>query len=109
MTDVRATLDLSEIEPALADPNFDPTWVIMILDLSRLGISEVRSVSRETATQVIEDISTRLIVRGGAERWQRELARVVSEGLTPVIKLVADDQHAYLEIHGVEIVATAKA
>lgn len=103
------TFDLSEIEPALADPAFDPTWVILILQLPRLGLGEVRSVPVATAMQYIQDIAVQLSLRDSADRWLRELNKAVAQGLTPVIKLVATDQHAYVEVHGVQITATAKA
>lgn len=100
---------LHEIEPALADPGFNPSLVILILDLPALGVRDCRAVPLDVALQAIRDITAQVIVSGHLERWQQELKNARAQGLVPVIKLWAVESKAWIEIHGVDISPTAKA
>lgn len=101
--------ELHEIEPALADPGFDPSLVILVLDLPALEIRDCRAVPLDTAMQVVRDIMTQVITKENLERWWRQLKQVRTEGLVPVVKLWARENKAWVEIHGVDVAPTAKA
>lgn len=97
------TFDMSEIADALRDPMLNPSWVVMILDLPALGIKEWRSVSLDTAFQALLDLSTKIEVHGDPSSWRLQLNQQLANGMTPIVKLFADEKHSWLSVSGVQI------
>ena len=106
------TVYLGEIRPALENPAFDPTMVILLLYLPRVGLRDCRVATLSTANDAIDEIAAKS--KGhikGTEvlSLKDEMARLRARGLTAIVKIEADSEQCSIWVEGLYITPAIQA
>jgi hypothetical protein len=82
-------------------PDFDPTHVIVVVDLPAYPDLVGRSMPLEDALARINDVSTMLaICHGSIDELREQLAQTIAAGNTPIIEMWARGNRGRVELIG---------
>ncbi|MGV1035347.1 MAG: hypothetical protein ACOYBP_09070 [Microbacteriaceae bacterium] len=93
----------------MADPDFDQTRVVMLLELPHLGVRGHKVVEYALALDAVQELTKKLGTPEDLSRWQSAIDKCIGEGLTPVVKLWADAGKSWIEVVGFDVKPRAKA
>jgi hypothetical protein len=97
---------IAEIQPALSSPDFDPSHVIMVLDLPAIPFKDCRSEPLGSALAIIDEICARLkIPSASVDQVRQPLEQIIAAGNTPILKLWAEGARTRIDFGQVSLTA----